>query len=240
MKCISSPVLGDAQIVSFIEGEADATVAAHMAECPYCAEKADRWSRLQNNLKAKLYRRSCPTPMELGDYHLGLFSRPQALMVAQHIRECPLCRREVAELEEYLQDLAPQPDLLEPIRALIARLVSETVADEESDHLSFAPAFEGLRGDEDEPFIYQAGNVRVVIEVQDDIEQMGRKILLGLVTGSESNKFTIQVSQEGQNIATDSVDEIGNFVISHLIPGHYQLIFSSTNTEIQIQSLPVL
>ena len=46
------------------------------------------------------------------------------------------------------------------------------------------------------------------IEVQDDVEQMGLKTLLGLVTGLESNEFTIQVSQGGQAIATTSVDEI--------------------------------
>jgi hypothetical protein len=79
-----------------------------------------------------------------------------------------------------------------------------------------------------------------VIEIQDDVEQMGLKTLLGLVTGLESNGFTIQMSQQDQVIATTLVDEIGNFAIHHLSPGHYKLILSSPSVEIHVQSLPVI
>ena len=68
---------------------------------------------------------------------------------------------------------------------------------------------------------------------------MGLKTLLGLVTGLESNDFTIQVSQGDQVSATSSVDEIGNFIIPHLSPGHYKLILTGPNMEIHIPSLPV-
>jgi hypothetical protein len=78
-----------------------------------------------------------------------------------------------------------------------------------------------------------------VIEVHEDVEQMGMKSLLGLVTGLTSHEFRVQVSQEGKLIATTSADEIGNFTISHLSPGHYQLIITSSIVEIHIQSLEV-
>jgi hypothetical protein len=78
-----------------------------------------------------------------------------------------------------------------------------------------------------------------VIEVQDDVEQMGLKTLLGLVTGLETSEFSIQVSQGDSVIATSSIDEIGNFIISHLSPGHYKLILMGPNMEIHVQSLPV-
>lgn len=235
MKCITSPALEDIQIVSFIEGEADDTVVAHIRECPFCSEKAHSWTLLQNNLKKRLYRVSCPTPMELGDYHLGLLPAPQALIVAQHVRECPFCWREVAELEDFLTQQTPQPGFLGSVKALVASLVSPGVEED----VASAPAFGGLRGDGEEPFIYQAGQIRIVIEVQDDVEQMGLKTLLGLVTGLETNDFRIQVSQGDNVIATTSVDEIGNFIISHLSPGHYQLILTGSNMEIRVQSLPV-
>jgi hypothetical protein len=67
MKCISSPALDDVQILTFIEGEADDVIAAHIKECPFCREKADRWTRLQKGLQKQLYRVSCPTSMELGE-----------------------------------------------------------------------------------------------------------------------------------------------------------------------------
>ncbi len=239
MKCITSPALEDTQIVSFIEGEADDTVVAHIRDCPFCSERANRWTLLQNGLRKQLYRISCPTPMEIGDYHLGLLPAPQALIVAQHVRECPLCRREVAELEDFLTESTPQPGFLGSIKTLIASLVGGPGMDQDYPDLASAPAFGGLRGEGEEPFIYQAGQVRIVIEVQDDVEQMGLKTLLGLVTGLETNEFTIQVSQGDNVIATTSVDEIGNFIISHLSSGHYQLILSGPNMEIRIPSLPV-
>ena len=240
MKCISSPELDSGQIVSYVDGEANDSVVAHIKQCTYCSERANRLTLLQNSLRKQLYRSTCPTPMELGDYHLGLLPAPQVLVVAQHLRECPLCRREMAELEEYLMEPSPQTSLPDLVRVIIARLLGGREVDQEQEEFSSAPAFAGLRGEGEEPFIYQAGDVRIVIEVQDDVEQMGLKSLLGLVTGLESNEFTIQVGQGDQLIATTSVDEIGNFLISHLAPGHYKLILTGPNMEIHIQSLPVL
>lgn len=239
MKCITSPALDDTQIMSYIEGEADDAVVAHIRECPYCSERANRWTLLQKSLKKQLYRVTCPTPMELGDYHLGLLPAPQALVVAQHVRECPLCRREVAELEEFLAEPTPQPGFFGSVKALIASLVSGPGVDPDQPDLTSAPGFGGLRGEGEEPFIYQAGQIRIVIEVQDDVEQMGLKTLLGLVTGLETNDFTIQMSQGDNVIATTSVDEIGNFIISHLAPGHYKLILNGPNMEIHVPSLAV-
>jgi len=122
---------------------------------------------------------------------------------------------------------------------LVARLLGANEEDQGQEGFSSPPLFARLRGDGDEPFIYQAENVRIVIEVQDDVEQPGLKTLLGLVTGLESNEFTIQVNQEGQAIASTSVDEIGNFIIPHLSPGHYKLVLTGPNMEIHVQSLPV-
>jgi len=231
MKCITSPAMDNTQIISYVEGEADEVIVAHIKKCLYCAERANRLTLFQNRLRAQLYRATCASSMELGDYHLGLLPASQKLVVAQHIRECPHCRREIAELEEFLAE--PEilaNDLFYPARVLFAQLVggSESVL-----------AFRELRGKEDESFIYQAEDIQIVIDVQDDVEQMGLKTLLGLVTGLETNDFTIQVNQGDPVIATTSVDEIGNFIISHLAPGHYQLIFTGPNMKIHIQSLPV-
>lgn len=239
MKCITSPALDDTQIISYVEGEADDIVVAHIKECLFCSERANRWTLLQNGLREQLYRVTCPTPMELGDYHLGFLPDSQKLVVAQHVRACPLCRREVAELEEFLAESSPQPGFLESIEVLVASLVNGPGMDQDHPEPSSAPTFTGLRGEGEEPFVYQAGQIRIMIEVQDDVEQMGLKTLLGLVTGLETNEFTIQVGQGDQLITTTSVDEIGNFMIPHLSPGHYKLILTGPNMEIHVQSLPV-
>src|SRR5690349_19754901 len=123
MKCITSPALDDVQILSFLEGEADDSVVAHIKECPYCSQKASQWARLQKRLRKQSYRVMCPTPIELGEYHLGYLPDRQELVIAQHLRECPFCSREIGELESFLTSLTPEPNLLGAAQVLIARLM---------------------------------------------------------------------------------------------------------------------
>ena len=79
MKCITSPALDDTQIISYVEGEADNVTVAHIKKCSYCAERASQLTLFQNRLRARLYRSTCPSSMELGDFHLRLLPESQPL-----------------------------------------------------------------------------------------------------------------------------------------------------------------
>lgn len=239
MNCISSPAMEDWKLISYIDGEADNSVVAHVAECEYCREKADRLQKLQVRMRAQFHRRACPSSMELGEYHLGLLPQQQKLILAQHLRQCPVCRREISQLAEFLREPTPQPDITRSVRVFVAKLISRGGTTQEQTGSAISASFAGLRGEEDEPFIYQSGNAKIVIDVQDDVEQMGNKVLLGLVIGLESKEFVVQISQEGQMIATTSVDKIGNFIISHLVPGNYQVDLKGQDVEIHIKSLSI-
>jgi len=239
MNCISSPSLEDWKLISYIDGEADDIVAHHVEQCPFCHEKADRWRKLQTTMRGKLYRQNCPPPMELGEYHLGLLLDPQKLIMAAHLHQCPLCRSEITQLEEFLQEMTSEPQIVQSIKVFIAKLISGRGAAQEQTDSSLSPAFTGLRGDEDEPFIYQAGNVQIVIDIQDDAEQPGRRTLLGLITGLKSNGFMMEAYQAEKIVATTFVDEIGNFAFSHFLPGTYDLILLGPDTKIHIQSFIV-
>src|SRR5690349_15493024 len=122
MTCITSPALDNAGIAMYVDGEADEPVRAHIQQCPFCSEKARQWTRLQNSLRKQSYRVDCPTPVELGDYHLGYLPAPQVLVVSQHLRECRHCNREVAILENFLTEPSPETSLLGAAKVLIARL----------------------------------------------------------------------------------------------------------------------
>src|SRR5512145_63801 len=124
MKCISSPAFDDAQIMRYVEGEADKAVVAHIKVCPFCMERVARWTQLQRRLRKELYRVTCPSPIELGDLHLGLLPASQVLVVTQHVRKCPLCTRELAEIEGFLAGDLPEAGFMGTTRILIARLIS--------------------------------------------------------------------------------------------------------------------
>jgi hypothetical protein len=215
MKCISSPALDDTQIVSFMEGEADDAVVAHIKECPYCREKARKWTRLQNRLKKQSYRVTCPTPMELGDYHLGFLSDSQKLVVAQHVRECLLCQQEVAILENFLSSLAPESNLLGAAKVLIARLMGTGMDS------GLAPA---LRGEAKGPLTFEADGLVIVLDIQPGNE--GRFNILGQVAADDQDQWTgalVELRRDDQLQCSAMIDDLGAFQCEGMMAGKQEL-----------------
>ena len=66
---------------------------------------------IEAGLLAALYRKQCPAPQQLGDYHLGYLSAAEQTAVQAHLKRCPHCRAELAELVEFLAEdtNAPAP-----------------------------------------------------------------------------------------------------------------------------------
>lgn len=253
MTCVSPPELDDRTLLIYIDGEASADVAAHIERCPHCRERAQRLARLQGRMTAQLYRLDCPAPSELGEYHLGMLPAAEMEAIRRHLEECPHCRREVAQLEGYLANLAPdlaptlQPGPLEQaverVRVWVARLVSGgTVGLPGQLAPAYAgPVYAGMRGDEwTAPLVYQADEVQVIVEIEADAGRPDRKSVLGLVTGlDEASAFKAHLWQAGQRVTTEPVDELGNFVLPGLLPGAYELILAGSDLEIHVQQIQV-
>lgn len=191
----------------------------------------------EDKLTAILYRLTCPDSAELGDYHLGIVSGNRAYEIKQHLSHCPHCRHEQAQLQSYLTELAPELEvsLAERIRIWIARLVPEGSWGNGSTGM---PAF-AVRGGENGPLIYQAGDAQLTIEIQDDPEKPGHRLILGLVFGVELAGMQAHLWQAGERVTTVDVDELGNFIIPALIPGTYELILSGPAVEIHVQDLSI-
>jgi hypothetical protein len=103
-----------------------------------------------------------------------------------------------------------------------------------------APAYAGIRGEGEAPLIYQADDIQVVVQAQEDAERPDRRAILGLVIGlTEGHELKAHLWRSGQRIVTVPVDELGNFVIPDLTPGGYELILSGPELEIHIQELQV-
>lgn len=215
MKCISSPALDDTQIARYIEDEADEDVAAHIKECSYCSERAGEWSLLRSSLKKQLYRINCPTSIELGDYHLGYLPDPQKLVVAQHVRECVLCRQELAALEGFLAELTPQSNLLDDAKVLVARLISSQAEND------FAPA---LRGEARGPLTFEVDGIVIVLDIQ--LTKEGMFEILGQLAADEQDKWTgaiVELWQDNELQFSTTVDDLGAFRSGDIGPGSKEL-----------------
>lgn len=241
MTCVSPPELNDRELLVYIDGEADPQVLAHLEWCSYCRRKALRLARLQERLANELYRFTCPSTLELGEYHLGILPSEQAAVVARHLAECPHCAREVAQLEDYMSELAPQLEFgpFERIKVRLAQLVERGRDVGRVGAPVLAPACAGLRGQEEGTRVYQADDVQVVLEVQKDAERQDRKALLGLVTQIDGQEFQAHLWRAEKLVATAAVDELGNFIIADLTPSIYELILCSPEVEIHIQFLQI-
>ena len=120
MVCVSPPEPEDTLILAYLDGEADLDVQAHLERCPHCRQRAAQLAALHGRLAAGLYRAVCPTPHELGEYHLGLLPPGQAAAIAQHLADCPHCTQEMAHLRVFMASRAParEPSPLEPPRGM--------------------------------------------------------------------------------------------------------------------------
>lgn len=244
MDCLFPPALSEGQLGAYVEGEATRDITEHIAHCPPCQQRATRLAQQQRRLAAALYRAACPSSLELGEYQLHLLSPGQMQTIQAHLQSCPHCNRELAELRGFLADepaLSPietGPGFLAPLRVLIAQLV---------DHVTQAnplggptPALAGLRGAPEEQYVYAAGEIQVILEVKDDPEHLDRRVILGLILGLVlSEPTTVRLMQVGQTLATQAVDELGNFVFSDLPPGQYELTLYTPDSEVQLQHVNV-
>lgn len=229
--CVFPPELDDKQLLAYLDApQANPATARHLESCPHCRERANALDRFQKRLTTKVYRITCPSPMELGEFHMQLLSASNRLVIGQHLRQCPRCTEEISLLKDYLSEDEPQRNILESVQEFFANLISRKTM-----------TFGAVRGAEDGPLTYQVDDILFSINVNDDMESPGYKMVLGLVEGLTSDGFTMEAHQEGNLIATSLIDEFHYFQFTHLDPGMYDLVLSGWQTKIHLKpSLEVL
>ena len=228
MNCISPPELSDRQLLEFLDGEAEPEITHHLGICQYCRNKAGVLARLQNGLTARLYRITCPSPLELGEYHLQKYDlrmlpSSQMLVIAQHVRECPHCEAEVAQLENFLKDLTEdvKPGILSPVRVLVTRLMGGP-----GEGAALKPA---LRGVQKGPVILEAEGIVITLDVEQASD--GQVSILGQVAADDQDQWTnasVELRQTDRQPLTTSLDDLGAFRFETVRPDVTQIMITST------------
>lgn len=246
MACISPPELDDQTLLVFLDGHAPATTVAHIERCAHCRTNARQLAHLQDRLTTLLYRFECPSPTELGEYHLGILPAAAMEAIEHHLPNCLHCRREIDQLETYLTRLEPatRPDPLqeavERARVWVARLVS-SAAGGPAGLPAWTPAYAGLRGETSSaPLTFDAKDAQIIVEIKADAARPDRWAVLGLVVGVDKvSDFGAQLWQDKEQTTTAEIDELGNFVLTGLSSGEYRLLIIGPDLEIHIQQIQV-
>lgn len=194
---------------------------------------------IENKLTA-LFRVDCPDTVELGEFHLNMIDDRQRFgALKAHVAVCPHCTQELAQLEAYLTDLRPEVEYtpVERLKVFIARLLPEGGA---AGAGALQPAF-ALRGDERAPLMLEAGETQIALEIEPVAGRPSIFSLTGMVMGTAAAGMRAALwPQEGAPVeptAAGIIDDIGNFILTDIPAGTYELILRGADSEIRIPEL---
>lgn len=194
-------------------------------------------AHIEDSFKAALNRITCPDGATLGNYHLGLLSAEAAAPIQQHLSICPLCQQELEQLETFMAETAVslQPSTAERIKVWIAKRIPSRGS---SGNGLGMPAF-AVRGKESGPQMYEAGDAQLSLEVQDDPEHPGRKVVYGLVLGIETDDIEVRLLEPDGRETAVPLDDLGNFALNNLSKGQFALILSGPTVEIHVPEIKI-
>ena len=88
--------------MAYGDGEAPASVVAHIDGCSTCTAQVSSYARVQGRLRRALYRFDCPDAHTLGEYQLDLLEPEHRRSIAAHATDCDACSTELHTLRSYL------------------------------------------------------------------------------------------------------------------------------------------
>jgi hypothetical protein len=192
---------------------------------------------IEAKLTHAVYRITCPDSQDLGEFYLELLPAARRHQISQHLVDCPHCIRELAQLESFMSDLAPELEysLADRLKIWVAKLLTAETRDGAlGGTLAWAQ-----RGETGGPLMYEAGEAQLTLEIQDDTQQPGHKSLVGLVLGVDTIAWQVHLWQNDRLLDAIPLDNLGNFIIENISSGAYKLILSGPGSEIQVPDLHV-
>jgi hypothetical protein len=249
----------DEDLIAYaLDGEALSQEAqAHLDQCDICQQRLKRYQYTHNALVSRLYRVLCPGAAELSYYSAGGLSAERRQTIAEHLRDCPLCQRDVAEARAYLREQpielsAPLTEFLPPTpRALARRIYATLVA---RPQMQFV-----LRSDAQPttwPRQYKAEAVDLSLHLSRT--SSGEHMLIGILTSSdpsedvealegiEAELYTAPLptmangnSPNKAPLLRTSVDDMGNVVFKPVPVGNYVMILRLPGREVVIEGLSI-
>jgi hypothetical protein len=244
--------LDDLALIAAIDGEAGPDVIAHLRDCAYCAERARVFEEMQWLLRKQLFRMFCPTSDELAAYQQGMLKGGQHALIAEHLKECPHCSREIKLLEqlsgEALPARSPPPapgktahQRNGALPGKLRRIAAELLYTRQAKPL--AGAYGALRGpSQASQYAYHAENLQLTIGVQRVVSRADRRVVHGALELDDEiyavfSGATAHLLHNETLIRSAELDELGNFVLDDLAPGTYQLALRLPDREVIVEAL---
>ena len=254
MDCLNSLAPTDEELISFAldDGALPLEGNNHLQQCEICQKRLASYKQTNAYLLSHLYRSQCPSGQELSLYCADLLPAEESIRIANHVLECPLCAKEVAETRTFFRTLdieLPAP-VFSP-KSLFHPIFATRV-------FRAQPQF-AVRGGDDFsesswPRQYNADSVDLSLHLS--FTSKGERMLLGIITSNDTEE-SVEVfegvvaelysapgplASNGDKPATSPllsthVDDLGNFVFKPVPSGQYLLIIYLPDGELVIEDI---
>lgn len=264
--CMNSMAPDDEELLRHVLDEDPLSVNAqeHLANCSICQQRLTDYARTHHFLLSKLYRTQCPSATQLNFYCAGgILSIDETLRISDHLKECPLCSAEVADIRVILRDFNPFPeedaDTLAALRAvpgMLRRIIASFVPNTPQ----LAVRGQSSQGQTGWPRQYRAERVNISLHLSRATN--GDIMLLGLFTSSDPDEsvdafegadaelytspgptnlpdLALHDGRPPQPLMKTTVDDLGNLVFKSISPGDYVMLVRLFDSEIVIEGLHI-
>ena len=104
MDCLHAMAPNDEELLGFALDEEALSVPAreHLEQCDTCQRRLAMYKQVNSSIVSQLYRRLCPTGMQISLYCADLLLAEERTRVAAHMLDCPLCAAELAETKSFM------------------------------------------------------------------------------------------------------------------------------------------
>jgi hypothetical protein len=234
LHCIAPAEITADALFAYSRGDAPAGEVDHIERCPHCQGRVGEYAAIERQLIARLYRRTCPDTLTIGEYTLGILPADAMLSIAEHLVGCTHC---AAESRGYTRFFA-EPDtppahggILTTIRRLIALPLDAP-----------KPVLAGLRGGaNEETAAYTADGITIFVSVQR--ESRGRGFVLAgmLQTADPLDESSAEARLfDGDHLLqTEPIDDLGSFFFGGVPAGAYRIEVQLPDAIVELTSIAV-
>jgi hypothetical protein len=251
MDCLHAMAPNEEEILGFALDEKPLSVSTrtHLEQCEICQKRLANFKQLNRTLLAQMYRRFCPSGMQLSMYCEGLLPPDEMRPIAVHLHECPLCAAEVADTCRFMEITNLDTMLVpfspcEGVRRVEARLVHQQVQ-------QVTPGREDMAG---KAWQYRADSMDLSLHLSH--VSSGGYMLRGILTsadnqesvdafeGARAELYTTtgaeKAEEEGvEPLCQEIVDDRGNIVFTLVPVGSYTLILHLPEQKVVIEDITI-
>lgn len=225
--------LKDWELDMLLGGDGTPEMEAALAGNPENQARLHQLQKDDKTLFAHLFRTECPTPLELGEWHLNLVDANRAQAIRSHLDICPHCEEELAAITAVVSKPLFQDAPAMRGRSLLKRIIMklEALVGDAAGQMAFAPAMRGNSWS----VCYAGGDYLLSLTRQQTIS--GGALIGSILANDLTGHATLK---QGRSVVYETqLTESATFSFDDITPGFYELVIATPDAELIVPELHI-